>query len=265
MAEDSLDTLEISPPDPSTPNRVFLEVSQKDGLYPMMPHSMYSLPLWPGITLVLLTKVCSFIYHLKCYIYMIISSFTDFFDKSRVHCVMHIHLFKFYSLLFYCFRQIPTSAVAMSVYKFLEAFAKLEKRLSEGQGASAAARGQLNMHDIRNKLDKFIKALGPSELQVKVFMSVFSTILTNKHNFNQNSTKSIFWSTFIGNSGDAFWINWTKFFHHYRNNSVIICIKLKVTDEYIPSISIQSAQLHNVWTEFKNRAFARGGPGLNSE
>ncbi|KAM6916377.1 BLOC-3 complex member HPS1 [Xenentodon cancila] len=140
MAEDSLDTLEISPADPSTPSRVFLEVSQRDGLYPMMPHSMYCLPLWPGITLVLLTK-------------------------------------------------IPTTAVAMSVYKFLEAFAKLEKRLSEG--ASAAARGQLNIHDIRNKLDKFIKALGPSELQ--------------------------------------------------------------------------SAQLQNVWTEFKNRAFARGGPGLNSD
>ncbi|XP_061601068.1 Hermansky-Pudlak syndrome 1 protein [Cololabis saira] len=142
MAEDSLDTLEISPPDPSTPSRVFLEVSQRDGLYPMMPHSMYCLPLWPGITLVLLTKV-------------------------------------------------PTSAVAMSVYKFLEAFAKLEKRLSEGQAGSAAARGQLNIHDIRNKLDKFIKALGPSELQ--------------------------------------------------------------------------SAQLQNVWTEFKNRAFARGGPGLSND
>lgn len=57
----------------------------------------------------------------------------------------------------------------MSVYKFLEAFAKLEKRLSEGQEGSAATRGQ-PIHDIRNKLDKFIKALGPSEIQVCVFM-----------------------------------------------------------------------------------------------
>lgn len=57
MAEDSLQTLEIPPPDPSTPRRVFLEVSLKEGLYPMMPHSMYCLPLWPGITLVLITKV----------------------------------------------------------------------------------------------------------------------------------------------------------------------------------------------------------------
>uniref|UniRef100_A0AAQ4QHF8 HPS1 biogenesis of lysosomal organelles complex 3 subunit 1 n=1 Tax=Gasterosteus aculeatus aculeatus TaxID=481459 RepID=A0AAQ4QHF8_GASAC len=117
MAEDSLQTLEVPPPDPSTPRRVFLEVSLKDGLYPMMPHSMYCLPLWPGITLVLLTK-------------------------------------------------IPTSAVAMSVYTFLEAFAKLEKRLSEGQEGSAATRGQRTIHEVRGKLDKFIKALGPTEIQV---------------------------------------------------------------------------------------------------
>lgn len=57
MAEDSLKALEIPPPDPSSPQRVFLEVSLKEGLYPMMPHSMYCLPLWPGITLVLITKV----------------------------------------------------------------------------------------------------------------------------------------------------------------------------------------------------------------
>eukprot|EP00066_Takifugu_rubripes_P012387 XP_011601653.1 PREDICTED: Hermansky-Pudlak syndrome 1 protein isoform X1 [Takifugu rubripes] len=142
MAEDSLQTLEIPPPDPSTPRRVFLEVSLKEGLYPMMPHSMYCLPLWPGITLVLITK-------------------------------------------------IPTGALAMSVYKYLEAFAKLEKRLMEGQEGSAASRGQPNMHEVRNKLDKFIKLLGPRE--------------------------------------------------------------------------IQTVQLQNVWTEFKNRAFSRGGPGFNKD
>ncbi|XP_070398046.1 BLOC-3 complex member HPS1 [Nothobranchius furzeri] len=142
MAEDSLHALEISPPDPSTPRRVFLDISLKDGLYPMMPHSMYCLPLWPGITLVLLTK-------------------------------------------------IPTSAVALSVYKYLEDFDKLEKRLREGQGSSAAARSPLNMQDVRCKLDKFVKALGPSELQ--------------------------------------------------------------------------SAQLQIVWTEFKNRAFAKNGPGFNKD
>lgn len=57
MGEDSLQTLELPPLDPTGPRRVFLEVSRKDGLYPMMPHSMYCLPLWPGINLVLITKV----------------------------------------------------------------------------------------------------------------------------------------------------------------------------------------------------------------
>ncbi|XP_061646158.1 Hermansky-Pudlak syndrome 1 protein isoform X2 [Phyllopteryx taeniolatus] len=142
MAEDSLHSLEVPPPDPSTPRRVFLEVSHKEGLYPMMPHSMYCLPLWPGITLVLLTK-------------------------------------------------IPTSAVAASIYMFLEAFAKLEKRLSEGQEGLSATRSQPTIQDIRSKLDKFIKALGPSD--------------------------------------------------------------------------IQSVQLQNVWSEFKNRAFSRGGPGFNRD
>ncbi|KAF7648065.1 hypothetical protein LDENG_00162420 [Lucifuga dentata] len=142
IAEDSLHTLEVPPPDPSTPRRVFLEVLQKDGFYPMMPHSMYCLPLWPGITLVLLTKV-------------------------------------------------PNSAVAMSVYMFLEAFAKLERRLSEGQEGSPTTRGQTAIHDLRSKLDKFIKALGPSD--------------------------------------------------------------------------IQSSQLQNVWADFKNRAFSRGGSGLSKD
>lgn len=54
----------------------------------------------------------------------------------------------------------------MSVYKYLEDFNKLEKRLQEGQGSPTAARSPLNMHDVRSKLDKFIKALGPHEFQV---------------------------------------------------------------------------------------------------
>lgn len=58
MAEDSLKTLELQTPDPSAPSRVFLEATLKnEGFFPMMPHSMYCLPLWPGITMVLLTKV----------------------------------------------------------------------------------------------------------------------------------------------------------------------------------------------------------------
>lgn len=61
--------------------------------------------------------------------------------------------------------QIPTSPVAMSVYTFLEAFTKLERRLNEGQGGSA--RGQ-PMHEVRSKLDKFLKTLALSGIQVCV-------------------------------------------------------------------------------------------------
>ncbi|XP_027863345.1 BLOC-3 complex member HPS1 [Xiphophorus couchianus] len=125
MAEDSLHTLEINPPDPASPRRVFLEVSHKDGLYPMMPHSMYCLSLWPGITLVLLTKISS-------------------------------------------------SALAISVYKYLEDFDKLEKRLHEGHGAPASARSPLNMQDIRSKMDKFIKSLEPHDLQYAQLQNVWA-------------------------------------------------------------------------------------------
>uniref|UniRef100_A0A096LX26 HPS1 biogenesis of lysosomal organelles complex 3 subunit 1 n=1 Tax=Poecilia formosa TaxID=48698 RepID=A0A096LX26_POEFO len=125
MAEDSLHTLEINPPDPASPRRVFLEVLHKDGLYPMMPHSMYCLSLWPGITLVLLTKISS-------------------------------------------------SALAISVYKYLEDFDKLEKRLHEGHGGPASARSPLNMQDIRSKMDKFIKSLEPHDLQYAQLQNVWA-------------------------------------------------------------------------------------------
>ncbi|MCJ8730611.1 hypothetical protein PDJAM_G00186470 [Pangasius djambal] len=139
MAEDSLQTLQLPVPDPMTPTRVFLEATFKEGFFPMMPHSMYCLPLWPGITLVLLTK-------------------------------------------------IPNSQVAMSVYVLLEAFAKLEKRLSEGLEGTTALRGQPPIQELRTRVDKFIRMLA--------------------------------------------------------------------------SMDILTSQLQNTWSEFKNKAFTRSGPGI---
>ncbi|RXN06498.1 Hermansky-Pudlak syndrome 1 [Labeo rohita] len=138
MAEDSLQTLEVPTPDPSAPSRVFLEAKE----CPMMPHSMYCLPLWPGITLVLLNK-------------------------------------------------IPNSHVAVSVYYFLEAFVKLEKRLSEGHEGAAAMRGQPSVQEQRSRLEKCIKS----------------------------------WA----------------------------------------GMDIQTLQLQNVWTDFKNKAFSRSGCGFTRE
>lgn len=151
MAEDSLHTLEIGPPDPSTPRRVFLEL--KDGQLPMVPHSMYCLPLWPGITLVLLTKVWRV---------GLPSYFTFFVFRGHFGQIC-------YNLSSVC--QVPNIQITRSVYSFLEDFTKLEKCLNEGQAGSGAARGQLNMHNTRSKLDKFIRDLGPSELQVTLLFS----------------------------------------------------------------------------------------------
>lgn len=199
MAEDSLSTLEVCPPDPATPHKVFLEVSQKDGLYPMMPHSMYCLPLWPGITLVLLTKVCEYrqannvcisdsIWSRVQSICAVICLFTvcahrhivvlwpvggvfltyleiHLFNLCAMKCSQHLNIFllSFFYIYLCHLCQFPHSGVAMSVYTFWEAFAKLEKRLNEGQGGST--RGQ-PMHEVRSKLDKFLKTLALNGIQV---------------------------------------------------------------------------------------------------
>ncbi|XP_075072053.1 BLOC-3 complex member HPS1 isoform X2 [Mixophyes fleayi] len=89
IAEDSLKTLTGPGPESTNTRRVFLDANLREGYCPMMPHSMYCLPLWHGMSLILLTKFSGS--HLALPMYQLLDGFSIMEKKLTEGPVLRSH------------------------------------------------------------------------------------------------------------------------------------------------------------------------------
>ncbi|NXJ70044.1 HPS1 protein, partial [Rostratula benghalensis] len=142
MAEDSLQTLEPLVPEASNPRRIFLDANLREGYCPLLPHTMHCLPLWPGISLVLLTKV-------------------SYLEGEGGNSGLALGFTHFSSPW-----QGPTTQVAVTLYQLLDGFLVLEKKLEEGPEAGAP-RSYPFLAELRQRMDKFVKKLSGQDIQLQ--------------------------------------------------------------------------------------------------
>ncbi|KAM9326317.1 BLOC-3 complex member HPS1 [Gastrophryne carolinensis] len=95
IAEDSLKILTGPLPESTNTRKVFLDANLREGYCPMMPHSMYCLPLWHGMSLVLLTKLSGS--HIALSLYQLMDGFSimekKLMEGQDIHQITRSHPF----------------------------------------------------------------------------------------------------------------------------------------------------------------------------
>lgn len=120
----------------------------KDSYCPLVPHTMYCLPLWPGISMVLLTKVSAPPPALG-------PSQPDPPSAAPVHPAPAL------------LPQCPSTALALALYQLLDGFSELEKKPEGGARGWESLRSHSIVADLRSEDGQVCQESRWQELQVR--------------------------------------------------------------------------------------------------